>query len=190
MPVHQAVYVTDQLPRPGLVNSVARNEGGQENHVKHPTYTAGCAICEQNAGERPTPGGVVFENKLWLVRHAAPPYSVPGWMMLHSQRHVAGPAHFDDAEAANFGLALRHFERVLEQVTGAQRIYTLAMGESFPHFHAHMVPRYAEMPDGAKAFAVFDLPRRAAAGEVAADEREVERITLAYRRALEANPPI
>lgn len=157
--------------------------------MKHPSYVAGCGICEANAGERPIPGGVVFENDLWLIRHAGPPYSVPGWMMLHSQRHVGGPAHFDDAEAADFGPALRHFERLLEQVTGALRVYTAAMGESFPHFHGHMIPKYAEMPFDAKAMAVFDLPRRAAAGEITADAAEVDRITVAYREALRDNPP-
>ena len=67
-------------------------------------------------------------------------------MMLISQRHVAGPAHFDDREAASFGPTLRHLERTLEELTGALRIYTAAMGESHPHFHCHMVPRYAETP--------------------------------------------
>ena len=157
--------------------------------MKHPSYVPGCRVCEVNAGEAPSPGGIVFENGLWLIRHAPPPYSVPGWMMLHSQRHVGGPAHFNDTEAADFGFAVRHFERVLEQVTGALRIYTAAMGESFPHFHGHMIPKYAEMPFDAKAMAVFDLQRRAAAGEVQADEREVERITVAYRRALKESPP-
>ena len=33
--------------------------------------------------------------------------------------------------------------------------YTAAMGESHPHFHAHMVPRYATMPRDAKAWSVF-----------------------------------
>ena len=146
-------------------------------------------MCEINAGEKTSAGGIVFENDLWLVRPAGPPYAVPGWMMLHSQRHVGGPAHFDDAEAANFGPALRHFERVLEEVTGALRIYTAAMGESFPHFHGHMIPKYKEMPFDAKAMAVFDLQRRAAAGEIKADMAEVERITAAYTRALRENPP-
>jgi diadenosine tetraphosphate (Ap4A) HIT family hydrolase len=161
--------------------------------VKHPTNVAGCGVCDVNTGAKPTPGGVIFENGLWLVRLSGPPYAVPGWMMLHTQRHVGGPAHFDDAEAANFGPALRHFERVLEQVTGALRIYTAAMGESFPHFHAHMVPKYAEMPGGASAMGVWDIPRRAAAGEFKAGEAraesEAERITKAYREALRANPP-
>ena len=74
-------------------------------------------------------------------------------------------------------------------MTGALRIYTAAMGESFPHFHGHMIPKYAEMPLDAKAMAVFDLPRRAAAGEIKADEAEVERITAAYREALKKEPP-
>ena len=157
--------------------------------MKHPSYDPTCRVCQVNAGEHPSPGGIVFENDLWLIRHMPPPYVVPGWMMLHAQRHVGGPAHFDDAEAANFGPALRHFERILEQVTGALRIYTAALGESSPHFHGHMIPKYPEMPFGATAMTVFDLPRRAAAGEIQADAKEVERVTAEYTRALRDNPP-
>jgi diadenosine tetraphosphate (Ap4A) HIT family hydrolase len=141
-----------------------------------------CGICQLLAGPN------LFEDDLWCVRHAEPA-GVPGWMLLISKRHVAGPAHFDQREAAVFGLALRHFERVLEEVTGALRIYTAAMGESHPHFHAHMVPRYATMPRDAKAWSVFDLQRAVAAGEVPVDRAGIERISEAYRRALAAPRP-
>ena len=89
-----------------------------------------CAICATLSG----PGRVapVYEDDLWHVRPAPSPPGVPGWMMMIARRHVPGPAHFDDAEARAFGLALRHFERVLEEVTGALRVYTAAMGESSP----------------------------------------------------------
>src|SRR5262249_25966855 len=103
------------------------------------------------------------------------------------KRHVGGPAHFNDREAANFGVALRHFERTLEQVTGALRIYTAALGESHPHFHCHMVPRYAT--NDAKAWALFDELRRASAGEISIDSAEVMRISEQFRAALEAAPP-
>ena len=146
-----------------------------------------CAVCTSLSGPaRPTP---IFENDLWHVRHTGQPCGVVGWMLLISRRHVPGPAHFDDREARNFGLALRHFQRQLEEVTGALRIYTAAMGESSPHFHAHMVPRYVTMPKEAKAWAVFDLDRAARAGELSADPAEVARISDAYRQALAANPP-
>jgi diadenosine tetraphosphate (Ap4A) HIT family hydrolase len=157
--------------------------------VKHPTHDPGCGICRSNAGEAAIPGGIVFENELWLVRHAPPPYGVAGWMTLQSQRHVGGPAHFDDAEAASFGPTLRHLERVLEEVTGALRVYTAAMGESFPHFHGHMVPRRAAMPNDAKAWGVFDLQRQASAGTVTVDAAEVGRVIAAYRDRLAADPP-
>jgi diadenosine tetraphosphate (Ap4A) HIT family hydrolase len=102
---------------------------------------------------------------------------------------VAGPAHFNDEEAGAFGLALRHFERILEEVTGALRIYTAAIGESSHHFHAHMVPRYARMPKNASAWSVFDLERAAKAGEISVDPAEVIRVSGAYQAALLARPP-
>jgi diadenosine tetraphosphate (Ap4A) HIT family hydrolase len=125
----------------------------------------------------------LYEDALWQVRPASPA-GVPGWMMMISKRHVGGPAHFDEREARAFGLALRHFERVLERVTGALRIYTAAMGESHPHFHAHMVPRYAQMPRDAKAWSVFNLQRAVGAGEVEVDLAKVEEISQAYALAL------
>ncbi len=152
--------------------------------MKHPSNDESCGICKVNVG-----GGALFENDLWLVRRLPPGIGVPGWMMMHSQRHVPGPAHFNDEEAATFGPALRHFERVLEQVTGALRIYTAAMGESFPHFHAHMVPRYERMPNDASAWAVFDLYRATQQGEVSVDEEEAARVAEAYAAALAASPP-
>jgi len=152
--------------------------------MKHPSFDESCGICRMNSS-----GRQLYENEQWAVFRLGPGLGVPGWLMLTSQRHVPGPAHFDDAEAASFGPALRHFEKVLEEVTGALRIYTAAMGESFPHFHAHMVPRYAQMPKDAAGWPVFDLYRATQAGEVPVDEAEVARVAEAYRQALAQHPP-
>jgi diadenosine tetraphosphate (Ap4A) HIT family hydrolase len=157
------------------------------NPARHPSFSPTCGVCASLAG--PTPSAALFENQLWHVRHIDAPYGVPGWMMLISQRHVGGPAHFDDREAASFGPTLRHLEKVLEEVTGALRIYTAAMGESHPHFHCHMVPRYAQTPGGVKAWGLFDLQRAANAGEVTVDPAEVTRLVDRYGKALAANPP-
>ena len=152
----------------------------------HPTFEPSCGVCQSLSGDRPEPA--LYEDDLWVVRPASPP-GVPGWMMMITRRHVGGPAHFDDREASAFGPALRHFERVLERVTGALRIYTAALGESHPHFHAHMVPRYATMPRDARAWSVFDLQRAVAAGEVAVDANAHAEICAAYQRALADEPP-
>lgn len=155
--------------------------------MRHPSFNPTCGVCDALSGARPAIP--LFENELWHVRHIDPPYGVPGWMMLISQRHVGGPAHFDDREAASFGPTLRHLERRLEELTGALRIYTAAMGESHPHFHCHMVPRYAETPKGAKAWGLFDLLRAAGAGELTVDPAEVARLSDRYREVLATNPP-
>jgi diadenosine tetraphosphate (Ap4A) HIT family hydrolase len=146
-----------------------------------------CALCASITapGRRPP----LWHDGHFEVRHIDPPWGVAGWMMLVARRHVAGPAHFNDHEARAFGLLLRHLSRTLEQVTGALRIYTAALGEAVPHLHCHLVPRYSQMPLGAKGWAVFDLQRAAGAGEVVIEAAEVERLCAAYREALEKNPP-
>lgn len=152
--------------------------------MKHSSHDDSCGICRMTIADDP-----VFENDRWLIRRMAPGVGVPGWMMLLTQRHVGGPAHFDDGEAASFGPTLRHLERVLEDLTGALRIYTAAMGESFPHFHAHMVPRLEQMPNDTFAWGVFDLLRATEAGEVTIDRDEADRIAGAYAAALAESPP-
>src|SRR5262245_8327470 len=119
-----------------------------------------CGICNKISGAFGPP---LFENELWHLRAIDPPCAVPAWTLLAAKGHVAGPALFDDAEAASVGPTLRHLSRVLLEVTGALRIYTAAMGESSPHFHAHLVPRYRAMPLDAKGWSVFDLQRAAQA---------------------------
>lgn len=143
-----------------------------------------CGVCRSLDTSK-----VLWEDELWHVRHDDAPSGVPGWLMLVAKRHVAGPAHFSEAEAASFGRVLTHCERTLERVTGALRIYTAALGESWPHFHCHMVPRYAAMPNDAKGWSVFDLQRAARAGEIPSDAAAVERVCREFEAALRADPP-
>ncbi len=148
-------------------------------------FEQSCGICRKLRNQSEP----VFENELWHVRTVDEPNAVPGWVMLITRRHVAGPAQFNQREIESFGPTLCHLQQVLLEVTGAMRIYTAAMGESSPHFHAHFVPRYAEMPKDAKAWGVFDLMRAAGAGEVSANPEQNARIAAAYGAALASAPP-
>jgi diadenosine tetraphosphate (Ap4A) HIT family hydrolase len=142
-----------------------------------------CAVCASLSG--PGRREPIYEDTLWHLRHDDAPAAVAGWLMLIARRHVGGPAHFNDDEARSLGPTLRRISKLLEEETGALRIYTAALGESSPHFHAHLVPRYAEMPKGAKAWAAFDLQRAARAGEIPpADPAAVQRVCEALQRRL------
>jgi len=154
--------------------------------MSHASSDPSCGVCSKLTSSGLEP---VFENELWHVRPIDAPSGVPGWMMMVARRHVAGPAQFDAREVASFGPTWCHLQRVLLEVTGALRIYTAAMGESSPHFHGHLVPRFEQMPKQAKGWGVFDLERAAKAGEVQVDVAEVERLTNAFRSALRSAPP-
>lgn len=153
--------------------------------MPHASFDASCGICNKLAKSPEA----VFENELWHVRPIDAPSGVPGWMMLVARRHVPGPAHFDAREVASFGPTWCHLQKVLLEVTGALRIYTAAMGESSPHFHGHLVPRFEKMPKDAKGWSVFDLERAAKAGEVTNDPAEVQKVISAFQEALQMSPP-
>ena len=158
--------------------------------MKHPSYDPTCGICHSNAGEEDSAGGVIFENDLWFIRHTGAPFPLAGWLLLQPQRHVQGPARFTDEEAANFGPALRHFMRTLEIVTGAPRSYVVAYGESVPHMHAHIIPRYADLPDPDVAWGLADRFRAIGDGSrEGIPEAEVMEVIEAYKAALAENPP-
>jgi diadenosine tetraphosphate (Ap4A) HIT family hydrolase len=107
-------------------------------------------------------------------------------MVIQSQRHVAGFAHFNDAEATSFGPVFHHLQKTLERLTGALRIYTASLNETYPHFHCHFVPLYEKMPLDAISWKVFELHRTPS---VVPDPGEVAKLTLDFRAAMKADPP-
>lgn len=117
--------------------------------------TEACAICTRVACE-----AAIYEEEGWLLYPIEAPTPVVGWVVLCTRRHAASAADFDDREAERFGALLRRVTRVLAQLSGAPRIYTAALGEKVPHFHAHLVPRAEGAPLG---FALFAEQARAQA---------------------------
>ena len=143
-----------------------------------------CGVCAENVAG--VPYGWIWENDLWLLRHAPAPHGVKGWLTLQTKSHTPGPSKFSDAQAASLGPTLRHICGLLEEATGALRIYTAAMGEMHPHFHMHLVPRYE---GGAKGFALFTAPNAEAATTGGVPPAEVEALVQKLRAALSASPP-
>lgn len=164
--------------------------------LRHSSHDKACAVCAENSTERPMTHGILYEDELWVVRHAEPPYGVAGWLTLQARRHVPGPHAFTDDEARSFGPALRHVSAVLLEASGALRVYVAALGEMYPHFHCHLVPRYGEGADAlphppappAKGWALFGQAGEAAAGRVSVDEEVVVRLVASVKAALAAAP--
>jgi len=97
----------------------------------------------------------------------------------------------NDDEAAAVGQALRRCERVLEQVTGCDRVYTAALGspKSGSHFHAHMLPIYDEAPPIHVTGTPFDifLQEKLATDGVdgaVADAEACSRVAAAFKNSM------
>ena len=117
------------------------------------------------------------------------PAPLPGWLMFHSQRHIHSPASMNAAERASFGPCIGHIMELLEQATGCERIYLTAFGESFPHLHAHLIPRYPDMPE-THAWAIADHYRGTADESIPmADPEECKVVSDRLIELLAANPP-
>jgi hypothetical protein len=73
-------------------------------------------------------------------------FEVPGWVFLETRRHTEGPMGMNEAEAEELGGLLVRLTGAIEAATGAEKVYIVAYGELFPHFHVLLSPRLPFAP--------------------------------------------
>src|SRR5580698_304829 len=93
-----------------------------------------CKFCDKVAAASEPTGGWVLRNDL-VSASVIEGTEIPGWYVLHVNRHAEGWMGLNPAEAAAIGAANASLARALKQVTGVDRVYTYSIGENFPHFH-------------------------------------------------------
>ena len=117
-----------------------------------------CAICQLHADPVARERFEIQRSGLWLLRHHPDPAPLPGWLLLDSLRHCAGPVDFSEEEATDWGRAVRDASHLVKQSTGCKRVYAIAFGEGAQHLHLHLIPRHLD-DAASKAWAVADLYR-------------------------------
>jgi diadenosine tetraphosphate (Ap4A) HIT family hydrolase len=130
-------------------------------HGPHPTYRyarpvewpaafydwragIGCPTCEEGRPDS-TPHAVRFfagvVSDAYLVRaDIQRGLSIVVWR----GRHVVEPTELSDAEAAAYGREVLRVGRALEAVLQPVKLNYDLLGNSVPHLHTHIVPRYAD----------------------------------------------
>lgn len=106
----------------------------------------GCPACAEGRPDA-IPDGTRFyagaTADAYLLRHtAARGYSVVFWR----GPHVADITQLDDAQWRAFAAELRLVARVLESVYRPAKLNAMLLGNTLPHLHAHIVPRYLDDP--------------------------------------------
>ena len=146
----------------------------------------GCPMCAKGGPEE-TGFGVRFlagrVSNAYLQRAAIQPgYTIVIW----SGRHVAEPTALSEADAAAYGADVLDAGRAIEAHFQPVKMNYQTLGNSLPHLHTHIIPRYADDPSPGFPFPFPDedpgrIPenelktavaalRDLAAGEVAASQ--------------------
>ena len=115
-----------------------------EFYVKRDGTT--CPMCEDGRPDE-TPHGVRY-----FAGEAADAYLVRADIqrglsyVVFRGRHVVEPTELTGAEAAAYGGEVLHVARALLGVLGPVKLNYDVLGNSVPHLHTHLVPRYADDP--------------------------------------------
>ena len=146
-----------------------------------------CPICDLH-GDALSAAFEIARTELWVLRHHPDPAPLAGWLLLDARRHLAGPLAFSDQEALAWGPAVRHASRLVQRLTGCERVYVIAFGEGAPHLHLHLIPRHQADPATA-AWCVADLYRAVASGgRPPTEPQRVRELVERARQLVEWNP--
>ena len=108
-----------------------------------------CFICDKHRQGDAAQGGVLFEDDLVYAGHIhtmGNPTAYRGWLIVEPKRHVAGLGDLTDEEAAAVGRLMNRVARVQKNSAGAEHVYAFVFGDSVPHLHVHLAPRYPGTP--------------------------------------------
>jgi diadenosine tetraphosphate (Ap4A) HIT family hydrolase len=106
----------------------------------------GCPICEEGRPDITNAGVRFFAGEVcdaYLVRADIQRGLA---MAVWRGRHVAEPTELTDTEAATYGREVLRVGRALERALQPVKLNYDLLGNSVPHLHTHIVPRYAEDP--------------------------------------------
>ena len=103
-------------------------------------------MCEQGRPEGTEHGARIFAGEVsdaYLQRvDIQRGYTVAIWR----GRHVAEPTELEPEEAAAYWLEVLRVGRALEECLQPVKLNYDLLGNSLPHLHTHVVPRYADDP--------------------------------------------
>ena len=142
-----------------------------------------CFVCDKHRGQVHVPGGAIYEDDLVYIGHRGfgDQPGCLGYIMIDSKRHAEGLGALTDEEAGAVGEWANRVSRALRERQGVDHVYAFVHGDHVPHFHLHVVPRYADTPEA------YRHPLAAAASPTApkGGDKEIEEFCGWLRERLE-----
>ena len=101
-----------------------------------------CVICSQPGGR---PAGVIAELEAsWVTAEEEAP--LPGYVCVVSKRHVKEPFGLPRAQRQAFFEDCMLVARALDQLLAPRKLNYEIHGNTVPHLHMHLYPRYPGDP--------------------------------------------
>jgi diadenosine tetraphosphate (Ap4A) HIT family hydrolase len=119
-----------------------------------------CPACLEGRPNQISIGQRVFTGRVsdaYLNRDlAARGYTLVFWR----GRHIADPTELSEGETCAFANEVRLVSRGIERVYRPAKLNYLTLGNTVPHLHTHIVPRYLDDPDPGRPprFMMADQP--------------------------------
>ena len=106
----------------------------------------GCPLCAEGRPDESHGGARIFAGEVsdaYLNRNDIQRgYTIVTWR----GRHVAEPTELEPDEAAAYWLEVLRVGAAIERHLGPVKMNYDILGNSVPHLHTHVVPRYADDP--------------------------------------------
>jgi diadenosine tetraphosphate (Ap4A) HIT family hydrolase len=118
--------------------------------------TRTCLACDVVRGARALPGGILLREGGFALHVLADPSPLRGWLVLTSERHARAWYDLSPTEAAVLGPLAARVMSAQRAALGAEHVYAFAIGDLLPHFHLHLVPRFADTPERLRGRRCFD----------------------------------
>jgi diadenosine tetraphosphate (Ap4A) HIT family hydrolase len=118
----------------------------------------GCPICAEGRPDE-TPSGIRFFTGELTDAYLHRGGVQRGLTHVYWRgRHVVEPTELDPVEAARFWAELLQVGRAIERVFEPVKLNYNILGNSVPHLHVHVIPRYADDPRPEWPFPFPDEP--------------------------------
>jgi len=103
-----------------------------------------CPICDHHKTLAPEP-----QTSAWILRPAPGEKNLPGYFYLETRRHLPSFFALGAQEWAELGSKLSEVQALYQAMEPLpEKVYLCALAEKVPHFHIHIVPRYAGQDPG------------------------------------------
>ncbi len=122
-----------------------------------------CIACKEGRRDEIPNGRRVFAGR-WLDAYLNRDVAARGYTLVFWRgRHAADPTDLTEEEWFGFSGEVRRVSLGIERLYGPAKLNYLTLGNSLPHLHTHIVPRYLDDPDPGRPprFMMVDQPWQA-----------------------------